>query len=337
MKTRFLGRGGPAVSMIGLGAMPMSDSYGVADDDESIHAVRRALDLGASFLDTADMYGAGHNERLIGRAVAGRRDEAFLCTKFLARFGPHANRGNWFTPAAEQYHDTSPEWVPQACAASLQRLGVDVIDLYYMHRKLPQVPIEDTVGAMATLVREGKVRYLGLSEVSPATLRAAHAVHPIAAVQMEYSLFSRDIEGEMLDTCRELGVAVVAYSPYGRGMLTGTVTGNGGFEDGDFRRILPRYSGDNLDRNLALVQVIREVATEVGVTPAQAALAWVLARGEDIIPIPGTKRVRYVEENAAVADVVLDPEQLKRLSEAVPPGAAAGTRYPEGGMRAVGH
>jgi aryl-alcohol dehydrogenase-like predicted oxidoreductase len=317
--------------------MPMSDVYGAADDDESLRALHRALDLGMSLIDTADMYGAGHNEELIGRALAGRRHDAFVATKFLARFGPDANRGNWFTPAAGMYSDTSPEWVPQACDASLRRLGVDVIDLYYMHRKLPQVPIEDTVGAMAALVEAGKVRWLGLSEVSPATLRAAHAVHPIAAVQMEYSLFSRDIEGEMLDTCRELGVAVVAYSPYGRGLLTGTVAGLDNLAETDFRRFVPRYEDGNLDKNLALAAVVREVAAEVGATPAQTALAWVLAQGEDVIPIPGTKRVRYVEENAAALDLTLTPAQVSRLGEAVPPGAAAGTRYPEAGMRSVGH
>jgi aryl-alcohol dehydrogenase-like predicted oxidoreductase len=337
MKQRSLGSSGPAVSAVGLGAMPMSDTYGIADDAGSIAAVRRALDFGMSFLDTADMYGAGHNEELVGRAIAGRREEVFVATKFFARFGPGATRSNWFTAESGRYGDTSPEWVPQACEASLRRLGVDVIDLYYMHRKLPQVPIEDTVGVMGDLVRAGKVRFLGLSEVSPATLRAAHAVHPIAAVQMEYSLLSRDIEGELLDTCRSLGVAVVAYSPFGRGLLTGTLTGWNSLRDNDFRRGVPRYAEGNIDRNLALVSAVRAVAAEVGCTPAQAALAWVLAQGEDIIPIPGTKRVRYVEENAAAVDVVLTPDQLARLDAAVPPGAAAGARYPEALMRSVGH
>jgi len=337
MRQRLLGAGGPAVSAVGLGAMPMSDTYGIAADDESLAAIRRALDLGMSLIDTADMYGAGHNEELIGRAIAGRRDEAFLATKFLARFGPGATRANWFTEASGRYSDTSPEWVPQACDASLRRLGVETIDLYYMHRKLPHVPIEDTVGAMASLVAAGKVRHLGLSEVSPGTLRAAHAVHPIAAVQMEYSLFSRDIEGELLDTCRDLGVAVVAYSPYGRGLLTGTVTGRDSLNTNDFRSGIPRYAEGNVDHNVKLVDVVREVAAQAGCTPAQAALAWVLAQGSDIIPIPGTKRVRYVEENAAAVDVVLTPGQLALLDTAVPPGAAAGTRYPEAAMRSVGH
>jgi aryl-alcohol dehydrogenase-like predicted oxidoreductase len=337
MRLRHLGAGGPAVSAIGLGGMPMSDVYGVADDNESIAAIRRALDLGMSFVDTADMYGAGHNEELIGRAVAGRRDDVFLATKFMARFGPGADRSNWFTPAGGMYQDTSPQWVPQACDASLRRLGVDTIDLYYMHRKLPQVPIEDSVGAMAALVSAGKVRYLGLSEVSPATLRAAAAVHPITALQIEYSLFTRDLEGELLDTCRELGVGVVAYSPYGRGLLTGTVSGRGSLAERDWRTNNPRYAEGNIDQNLALLDAVREVAAEAGCSPAQAALAWVLAQGEDIVPIPGTKRVRYVEENAAALDVVLTPEQLSRLDKAVPAGAAAGDRYPEPGMRSLGH
>jgi aryl-alcohol dehydrogenase-like predicted oxidoreductase len=315
----------------------MSDVYGTADDNESIATVHRALDLGTTFLDTADMYGAGHNEELIGRAIAGRRDEVFVATKFMARFGPDADRSNWFTPAGGMYQDTSPEWVPQACDASLRRLGVDTIDLYYMHRKLPKVPIEDTVGAMAALVSAGKVRHLGLSEVSAATLRAAHAVHPISALQIEYSLFSRDLEGELLDTCRELGVGVVAYSPYGRGLLTGTLSGRDSLAAADWRANNPRYADGNIDQNLALVDTVREVAAEAGCTPAQAALAWVLAQGEDIVPIPGTKRVRYVEENAAALDVALTPEHLGRLDKAVPPGAAAGTRYPEAGMRSLGH
>jgi aryl-alcohol dehydrogenase-like predicted oxidoreductase len=333
MKQRVLGAGGPSVSAVGLGAMPMSDVYGPADDDESIAAVRRALDLGVTLLDTADMYGAGHNEELLGRAIAGRRSEAFVATKFLARFGPDANRSNWYTPASGMYQDTSPEWVPQACDASLRRLGVDVIDLYYMHRRLPSVPVEDSVGAMSLLVAAGKVRYLGLSEVSAATLRAAHAVHPIAAVQMEYSLFTRDIEGELLDTCRALGVAVVAYSPYGRGLLTGTVANRDSLPEEDFRRNNPRYAEGNFDHNVALVSAVRSVAAEVGATPAQVALAWVLAQGSDVVPIPGTKRVRYVEENAAAASLELTAEQVARLGSAVPPGAAAGARYGEAATR----
>jgi aryl-alcohol dehydrogenase-like predicted oxidoreductase len=315
--------------------MSFSDVYGLADDDESVATVHRALDLGMNHLDTSDMYGAGHSEEVVGRALKGRRDEAFVATKFLTRFGPNANRSNWLTPESGRWQDTSPEWVPQACDASLRRLGIDVIDLYYMHRKLPQVEIEDTVGAMSALVAAGKVRYLGLSEVSPETLRRAHAVHPIAAVQVEYSLFSRDPEDELLDTCRDLGVALVAYSPYGRGILTGTVTRES-LREGEFRSAAaPRYAGDNLDRNLKLVEAVRAVAAEVGCTPAQVALAWVLAQGDDILPIPGTRRTKYVEENAAAADVKLTAQQIAALLEAIPRDAVAGDRYLEAGMKAV--
>jgi aryl-alcohol dehydrogenase-like predicted oxidoreductase len=336
MKQRTLGSHGPSISAVGLGCMSFSDVYGVADDDESIAAARRALDLGMNHLDTSDMYGAGHSEEIVGRAVAGRRDDAFIATKFLARYGPNANRSNWLTPESGRFQDTSPEWVPQACDASLRRLGVDVIDLYYMHRKLPEVPIEDTVGAMAALVEAGKVRHLGLSEVSPQTLRAAYAVHPIAAVQVEYSLFSRDPEDALLDACRDLGVAVVAYSPYGRGLLTGTVTSRDDLRPGDFRReYQPRYTEEAFDRNLKLVDAVRAVAAEVGCTPAQVALAWVLAQGGDILPIPGTRRMRYVEENAAAADVRLTAKQVAVLNDALPPGAATGDRYVAAGMRAV--
>jgi aryl-alcohol dehydrogenase-like predicted oxidoreductase len=316
--------------------MSFSDVYGLADDDESIATVHRALDLGMNHLDTSDMYGAGHSEEVVGRAIKGRRDDVFLATKFLTRYGPNANRSNWMSPDSGRWQDTSPEWVPQACEASLKRLNVDVIDLYYMHRKLPDVEIEDTVGAMAALVEAGKVRYLGLSEVSPATLRRAHAVHPISAVQVEYSLFSRDPEDELLDTCRDLGVALVAYSPYGRGLLTGTVTRDSLRAGGDFRSVAaPRYSPDNFDRNLKLVDTVRAVADEVSCTPAQVALAWVLAQGEDILPIPGTRRAKYVEENTAAADVKLTARQIATLIEGIPRDAVAGERYGEAGMRAV--
>jgi aryl-alcohol dehydrogenase-like predicted oxidoreductase len=336
MKQRTLGSAGPSISAVGLGCMSFSDVYGVADDDESIATVRRALDIGMNHLDTSDMYGAGHSEEVVGRAVAGRRDDAFIATKFLARYGPNANRSNWLTAEAGRFNDTSPEWVPQACDASLRRLGVDVIDLYYMHRKLPEVPIEDTVGAMAKLVEAGKVRHLGLSEVSPATLRAAHAVHRIAAVQVEYSLFSRDPENELLDACRDLGVAVVAYSPYGRGLLTGTVQSRDDLRPGDFRReYQPRYTEDAFARNLKLVDTVRAVADEVGCTPAQIALAWVLAMGEDILPIPGTRRAKYVEENAAAAEVKLTAPQIRTLNEALPPGAATGERYVAAAMQSL--
>jgi aryl-alcohol dehydrogenase-like predicted oxidoreductase len=336
MRQRTLGSTGPSISAVGLGCMSFSDVYGIADDDESIATVRHALDLGMNHLDTSDMYGAGHSEEVVGRAVAGRRDDAFIATKFLTRYGPNADRSNWMTPESGRYQDTSPEWVPQACEASLRRLNVDVIDLYYMHRKLPEVPIEDTVGAMATLVEAGKVRHLGLSEVSPATLRAAHAVHPIAAVQVEYSLFSRDPEIELLDACRDLGVALVAYSPYGRGLLTGTIQSRDDLRPGDFRRMAqPRYSDEAFDRNLELVETVREVAAEVGCSPAQVALAWVLAQGADILPIPGTRRAKYVDENVAAADLTLTARQIARLNEAMPPGAAAGDRYVAAGMKSV--
>jgi aryl-alcohol dehydrogenase-like predicted oxidoreductase len=335
MKQRTLGSAGPSISAVGLGCMSFSDVYGIADDDESIATVRRALDLGMNHLDTSDMYGAGHSEEVVGRAVAGRRDDAFIATKFLTRYGPNADRTNWMTPESGRFQDTSPEWVPQACDASLRRMNVDVIDLYYMHRKLPEVPIEDTVGAMKALVEAGKVRYLGLSEVSPETLRRAHAVHPISAVQVEYSLFSRDPENGLLDACRDLGVATVAYSPYGRGLLTGTITSRDEIRAGDFRSSHPRYDGDAFDHNLKLVDAVRAVAGEVGCSPAQVALAWVLAQGEDILPIPGTRRVKYVEENAAAADLSLTAKQIANLNEAVPQGAVTGDRYLPAGMASV--
>ncbi|HEY8452010.1 MAG: aldo/keto reductase [Micromonosporaceae bacterium] len=328
MRMRTLGAGGPQVSAIGLGCMGMSFAYGERDDAESVRTLHRALDLGINHLDTADMYGWGHNEELIGPVVRQRRDEVFLATKF----------GHRMSPDGQRFIDTSAAWVRQACDASLKRLGVDTIDLYYAHRRNPDTPVEETVSAMAELVAAGKVRYLGLSEVSPATLRAAHAVHPITAVQMEYSLFTRDVvEGEMLATCRELGVAVVAYSPIGRGWLTGTITSPDQFAEGDFRRTAPRFSKENFAANLALVERVKEVAAEIGCTPAQAALAWVLAQGEDIVAIPGTKRVRYLEENAAADAIRLTDEQLERLSAAVPVGAVKGDRYPEPLMRALGH
>lgn len=333
MKQRTLGAGGPQVSAIGLGCMGMSSAYGQRDDAESTRTVHRALDLGVNHLDTADMYGFGHNEELVGRVVAQRRDEVVLATKFGNRIGEPGPDG-----VRPRFVDTSAAWVHQACDASLSRLGVDTIDLYYVHRRNPQTPIEETVGAMAELVTAGKVRWLGLSEVNAATLRAAHAVHPIAAVQVEYSLSTRDVvEGDLLDTCRELGIAVVAYAPFGRGLLTDTITSREQLEPGDFRQNAPRFSAENLAHNLPLVHNLREVATEIGCTPAQAALAWLLAQGEDILPIPGTKRVRYLEENLAAADITLDPEQVARLSDAIPAGAVAGERYPAAGMRTVGH
>ena len=333
MKRRQLGTGGPLVSAIGLGCMGMSYAYGPADQSESVRTLHRALDLGVNHLDTADLYGFGDNERLLGPVVRQRREEVVLASKFGNRLVDGATR-----EAPRLRVDTSAAWVRQACDASLARLGVETIDLYYAHRRDPATPIEETVGAMADLVAAGKVRHLGLSEVSPATLRAAHAAHPIAAVQMEYSLFTRDtVEGEMLATCRELGVAVVAYSPVGRGLLTGGITSRQVLDEKDWRRGAPRFSEENLQRNLALVEEVRSVAKELGCTPAQAALAWVLAQGEDVVAIPGTTRVRHLEENLAAIAVVLSDAQVARLSAAVPAGSVAGERYPEAAMRAVGH
>lgn len=334
MRIRRLGAGGPAVSAIGLGCMGMSVAYGQRDDAESTRTLHRALDLGVNHLDTADIYGLGANEQLLGPVVRQRRDEVFLATKFGNRAAePGAAPGSPGT-----WVDTSAAWVREACDASLRRLGVDTIDLYYAHRRNPATPVAETVGAMAELVAAGKVRHIGLSEVSPATVRAAHAVHPIAAIQLEYSLFTREVvEGEMLATCRELGIAVVAYSPVGRGLLTGTVTSRDDLAERDFRRIAPRFASENLDHNLALVAAVRQVAMEIGCTPAQAALAWVLAQGEDVLPIPGTKRVRYLEENLVADQLSLTTEQLARLAEAVPAGAVAGARYPDSALEKVGH
>ncbi|MGV9771289.1 aldo/keto reductase [Streptosporangium sp. NPDC003464] len=320
MNRRRLGQGGPEVSAIGLGCMGMSEFYGTADEAESIEVIHRALDLGVNFLDTADMYGRGHNEELVGRAVRDRRDEVVLATKFgIVRGEDPARRGI----------DGSPAYVKKAADASLQRLGVDHIDLYYLHRRDPNVPIEETVGAMAELVAEGKVGRIGLSEVSAETLRKAHATHPIAALQSEYSLFTRGLEEEILPAARELGIALVAYSPISRGLLGGALAPAEELPDDDFRKNLPRFTGANGARNEELVSEVRRIADEVGCTPAQLSLAWLLTRGEDVIPIPGTKRLRYLEENAAAADVTLTPGQLAELDAAVPAGAALGDRYPD--------
>ncbi len=336
MKQRQLGRGGPWVSAIGLGCMGMSFAYGARDDAESTRTLHRALDLGVNHLDTSDVYGVGHNERLVGPVARARPDEVFLATKFGMR---SATGAQVTAGSVDSFIDSSPQWTRAACDASLSRLGIDTIDLYYLHRRNPEVPIEETVGAMAGLVAEGKVRHLGLSEVGPATLRAACAVHPIAAVQLEYSLFTRDVvEGEMLATCRELGVAMVAYSPMGRGWLTGTVTSPDQFGPDDFRAVgLPRFSGANFAANRALAEQVTAAAAEIGCTPAQAALAWLLAQGEDILPIPGTKRVKYLEENAAVVDIPLDADQVRRLTEAVPAGTVSGGRYNKASLLTVGH
>ena len=323
---RRLGRDGPEVSAIGLGCMGMSEFYGPGDEAESIATIHHALERGFDFLDTADMYGVGRNEELVGRAIADRRDKAFLATKFGNVRGEDGSfRGVCGTP----------EYVRSACEASLRRLKIEVIDLYYQHRVDRQVPIEETVGAMAELVREGKVRFLGLSEAAPATVRRAQAVHPIAALQTEYSLWSRDAEEEVLPTVRELGIGYVAYSPLGRGFLTGQFKRPEDFDENDYRRNHPRFTGGNFQKNLDLVAAVEEMARDKGCTPAQLALAWVLARGEDIVPIPGTRRRTRLDENIAALDVELSAGDLARLDALLPPGAAAGDRYQPSGMAAI--
>jgi aryl-alcohol dehydrogenase-like predicted oxidoreductase len=317
MQRRTLGKS-LEVSEQGLGCMGMSEFYGAADEGEAIATIHRALELGITFLDTADMYGPFTNERLVGRAIAGRRDEVVLATKFGNVRGENGERLGLRGDA---------EYVHAACEASLQRLGVDHIDLYYQHRVDKTVPIEETVGAMAQLVEAGKVRHLGLSEASPQTIRRAHAVHPISALQTEYSLWSRDPEEAILPTVRELGIGFVAYSPLGRGFLSGRFRRPEDFPEDDFRRHHPRFQGENLRRNLELVARVEEIAAEKGITAGQLALAWVLHQGADIVPIPGTKRVRYLEENAAASDVRLSDDDLRRLDEVAPRGAAAGDRY----------
>ena len=315
-----------AVSEIGLGCMGMSEFYGPTDDAQSLATLERALELGVTHYDTADMYGGGHNESLLARFLAGKRDRVVVATKFgiVRQPGEYARR-----------IDTSPAYVAQACDASLKRLGVETIDLYYAHRVNPEIPVEETVGAMADLVKAGKVRALGLSEVSAATLRRAHAVHPIAALQSEYSLWTRDVEAAVLPACRELGISLVAYAPLGRGMLTGAVSSPDQFAENDFRRIAPRFAGDNFDRNLALVEQVNALAAQKGCTAGQVALAWLLAQGSEILPIPGTKRIKYLEENVGAAAVTLSEAEVKALSDALPPGVAAGDRYTAEGMRGV--
>jgi aryl-alcohol dehydrogenase-like predicted oxidoreductase len=319
MDTRRLGTQGLEVSALGLGCMGMSEFYGTTDEEEAIATIRRALDLGIDFLDTADMYGSGANEKLVGKAIRDRRDDVVLATKF----------GNVRNEDGSREIRGDARYVRQACDASLERLGLDHVDLYYQHRVDVRVPIEETVGAMAELVTAGKVRYLGLSEASPETIRRAHAVHPISALQSEYSLWTRDPEDGPLTTCRELGIGFVAYSPLGRGFLTGQISSPEDLEEGDFRRNNPRFQGQNFRRNLDLVAQVREIAGETGRTPGQIALAWLLSRGEDIVPIPGTKRRRYLDENAEAVDVELTDEELERLEQAFPKGAAAGERYPD--------
>ncbi len=316
MKKRKLGKNGPEVSALGLGCMSMSHAYGTRNDPESLKALQRALDLGVTFLDTADVYGAGDNETLVGQGIRGRRDEVFLATKFgfsSWKGGPRL--------------DGSPAYVRKACEASLKRLGVDAIDLYYLHRVDPRTPVEETVGAMAELVREGKVRHLGLSEVSGTTLERAHAVHPIAAVQSEYSLWFREPETRILPTCRRLGVGFVPFSPLGRGFLTGTVGPADSLSDDDFRKQVPRFEGENYARNRKLVEALEPIAAAKSLTLAQLSLAWVLDQGDDIVPIPGTKRAMYVEENAAASEVQLTDEDRSRIVAALAAHPPAGERY----------
>ena len=327
MKMRTLGSKGPRVSAIGLGCMGMSEFYGPGDDKESTATIHRALELGVTLLDTADMYGPFKNEELVGKAIKDRRDKVFLATKF----GIVRNPSN---PTLRGVNG-KPEYVRTSCDASLRRLGVDVIDLYYLHRVDPETPIEETVGAMSELVKKGKVRFIGLSEASAKTLRRAYKVYPITALQTEYSLWTRDPEEDILATCRELGIGFVAYSPLGRGFLTGEIKRIEDLAQDDFRRHSPRFQGENFQRNLDLVKRVEDIASQKGCTPSQLALAWVMAQGEDIVPIPGTKRRKYLEENAAAVDIILTKEELGRINEVVPRGAASGTRYAESAMPLV--
>jgi aryl-alcohol dehydrogenase-like predicted oxidoreductase len=326
MKYRELGKSGPMVSAIGLGCMPMSEFYGAHDDEQSTKTIHHAISIGVNFLDTSDTYGRGHNETLVGNAIRDRRDKVILATKFGIVRRPD---GSWIGINGR------PEYVRSACDASLKRLGLDHIDLYYQHRVDTDTPIEETVGAMAELVKGGKVRYIGLSEAAPATIRRAAATHPIAALQTEYSLWSREAEGEILETCRELGITFVAYSPLGRGFLTGKIKTIDDLAPDDWRRRSPRFQGENFEQNLRLLRRIEEIASEKRCTPAQLALAWLLAQGEDIVPIPGTRHAARVEENAESVNVALSREELARINESLPPAAVAGTRYPEAGMSYV--
>ena len=326
MQYRRLGKSSLIVSAMGLGCMGMSQSYGAPNDEESTATIHHAIDRGVTLLDTADMYGGGTNEELVGRAIARRRNEVILATKF----------GNMRLPDGRFLGvNGRPEYVQQACEASLQRLKISTIDLYYLHRVDSNVPIEDTVGAMARLIEQGKVRYLGLSEAGAQTIRRAHATYPITALQSEYSLWTRDPEGEILNACRELGIGLVPYSPLGRGILTGQVKSNE-FGPKDFRRISPRFQGDNFQKNLELVARVEALAAEKGCSPAQLALAWVLAQGDDVVPIPGTKRRTYLDHNLAALNISFTADELRRIDEIAPRGAAAGSRYPEEYMSRVG-
>lgn len=326
MEQRKIGSSSLSVAAIGLGCMGMSEFYGPTDDVQSLSTLERALELGVSHFDTADMYGSGHNEQLLGRFLAGKRDRVVVATKFgiVRQPGVYART-----------IDNSPAYVQAACEASLKRLGIETIDLYYAHRRNPDVPVEDLVGAMADLVRQGKVRALGLSEVSGDTLRRAHAVHPIAAVQSEYSLWTRDVEGDVLPVCRDLGVSLVAYSPLGRGMLTGAIAKADDLAEGDFRRMNPRFQGANMDANQHLVDKVRALAAAKGCKPGQVALAWLLAQGSNILPIPGTKRIAYLEDNVGAAAIALSADEAAQLNAALPPGAASGERYPSEGMKGL--
>ncbi len=320
METRKLGGQGLEVSEIGLGCMGMSEFYGTGDEEESIATIHRTIELGVTFIDTADMYGPFTNEKLVGKAIADRRDQVVLATKFGNERAEDGTRLGV---------NGRPDYVRKACDASLQRLGVDHIDLYYQHRVDTDTPVEETWGAMQELVEAGKVRYLGISEAAPETIRKANSVHPISALQTEYSLWSRDVEDEILPTVRELGIGFVAYSPLGRGFLTGQIQNFEDLPEGDYRRGSPRFQGENFDKNLELVEKVREIADEKGVAPSQLAIAWLLHQGEDIVPIPGTKRRKYLEENAAASEVRLTEEDLSRIDEVAPKGVAAGDRYPD--------
>jgi aryl-alcohol dehydrogenase-like predicted oxidoreductase len=327
MQHRQLGKAGPRVSAVGLGCSGMSSDYGVPNDVESVATIHRAIELGVNMLDTSDAYGAGRNEQLVAGAIAGRRDGLIVATKFGNIRGPGGERGGT---------NGRPEYVPVACEASLKRLGIDVIDLYYVHRIDPDVPIEETVGAMALLVEQGKVRYLGLCEAGPDTIRRAHRVHPLSAVQMEYSLWTQDAEERILRVTRELGIALVAYSPLGRGFLTGTFKSRDDLIPTDRRHAHPRFHEGNFEQNLQLLGPIEQLAEEKGWTPSQVALAWLLAQGDDVVPIPGTKRRTYLEQNVAAVDLTLSDAEMEALRAAFPPGAAAGLRYPEFQLRKLG-